>query len=140
MTRENETVAERTARYDAMSGLGGSRRRPAPPVDHLDAVRDMATVAGLTQIHDSGPCLDGRLAIFADEIAAHDYLHGNSKRIAGVFVEVGFNRAGEIARASMRINRSPIADITGNTGSAGQRLLWTLQMFERLLEAPEVTL
>ena len=94
---------------------------------HRDAVRDVAKASGYHEIHDSGPCLDGRLVLFADEVGALDYLHGDGT--LGHRARVQYNPAGEVEQASLRVDNEPRANVGGSRGNGGQRLLWTLQMF-----------
>jgi hypothetical protein len=99
----------------------------------LDAVQQLASVSGLKPIHDSGPSYDGKLVVFADDAQAREYLHGAGSKDVGVLVEVTFNQRGEVAKVRARVDGER-RDITGDRGNAGERLLWTLELFYELGE------
>ncbi|AQA07021.1 hypothetical protein BVC93_31505 (plasmid) [Mycobacterium sp. MS1601] len=93
----------------------------------LDAVRAFAEYYGYTQIHDSGPCLDGKLAIFGDAEYAHDYLHGRGVR--GKRIDVNFDRRGEVDYAHLTVDNTRIEEVARGQGSSGERLVWTAKLF-----------
>lgn len=101
----------------------------------LDAVQQLASVSGLTQIHDSCPGnVDGKLVVFADDAQAREYLHGAGSKDVGTIVEVVFDHHGEVTKLRARVDGAPRCDITGDRGNGGERLLWTLELFYELGE------
>jgi len=99
--------------------------------DHKSAIVDLAKTVGMQVIHDSGPALDGRLIIIADDTFAHTYLHGGPKDTDGVEVKVYFNTNGEVERAYKKVDGVLKGGGPMSNGNAGQRLLWTLHLFSR---------
>jgi hypothetical protein len=100
----------------------------------LDAVQQLASVSGLTQIHDSGPGYHGKLVVFADDAQAREYLHGAGSKDVGTIVEVTFDQHGEVTTLRARVDGVARRAITGDRGNGGERLLWTLELFYELGE------
>lgn len=97
----------------------------------LDAVRAFAEYFGYTEIHDSGPCIDGRLVIFGDAEYAADYLHGRG--VLGARLDVNFDRRGEVDSARLTVDNTRVDEVARGKGSSGERLVWTAQL---LIENP----
>jgi hypothetical protein len=94
---------------------------------HYDAFADVADVNGLVAIYDSADLYNTeRQVIFGDQAAVADWDHA---RVAGFQVVVNFDKlTGVVADAHGTQNGVPVGDVTGTRGTAGQRLMWTLNM------------
>jgi len=92
-----------------------------------EAITDLAKAIGMQPVVST----DKLLVIGDEEFCKWWRDEDDSSSQCGVSVVVTFGECGDVAAAHKVADGTPLGDVTGTYGNAGQRLLWTMHLISQ---------